>query len=187
MYKLVMESEDEEGVKVRGVFYSRERGHVKNVRDLMCLEFLRELSRDSFYCTSEVNVPGICIMLSPAGEYLEERGRWKLDKRYDYRFEIDIYEVRQCGCEEVVSLRDIEDGRLFEMYRESEGKGYKDGVPKLEVEEYEEECGGGYDDLLYYTRKCEYVSEPDFRVIPYEVYLTSSGCVEECVERMEVE
>lgn len=187
MYKLLLESDTDE-VTETCVFYSSNYNHITNVKDLFCLNFLRELSCDEFYCTSEENIPGIYIMLSPAEkyrEYLERKGQWKLEKKYDYEFQIDIYQVRQCGCEENVSLRDIENGRLLEMFKESKESGRIDKIPTLKIEQYEEDYEKGRDDLLYYTAKYPYVEPKSTHVIPYDVYLTTYGDLDEYLKNKE--
>ncbi len=138
--------EDESGLYK---FYRNDISKANNVLDLLKLTFLRRLSNNMFrlcicdslsekcrYCKSRI--PEITYTRNgrwfATGEQLkqiresETEFEWDLSNKENYLFEIDIFNVNQTGCEEIVRLSDF-DTTLFAMYRESFAKKWTDVIP----------------------------------------------------------
>lgn len=104
-------------------FYTTDKNHIYQILDMLKLVMLRELSIEFDLCTccyeetidTKRNYPNNRIY-----KYIVPKTKCKhcmsdkqkdllyLDFKDDYIFEIDVYEIRQCGFEERIRLQDFD-------------------------------------------------------------------------------
>jgi hypothetical protein len=92
-----------------------------NIKDLLCLDFLKRLSRDSFYlCICDYSKELMCEYCKDHKDRTFDR-IFDVTKKEDYKFLIDIYDSNQAGCEVEIRFNDVDNGRLSKEYRSYRG------------------------------------------------------------------
>lgn len=138
-----------------GVFemYSKNYTKLKDIIDLVCLDFLSKLccSFNRVYDdkTSPCKIQKI----------------WNMDKRNNYIFNIDIYNSTQTGCEIPVSLKQFHDGFLKKTYNEYlEERQLNHEIPDLiyNINKVDEVPHSINIDTIYYNG-CTFFDEETFK------------------------
>jgi hypothetical protein len=147
-------------------FYTKDAYKIDIFIDNMKFRFLKELSFDSYTaCTcKETNKCKYCNNYTPLNsnpkclfykrDMIKYKNVYHPECKNDYKFDIDIYDINQCGCEETVSF-DTFDG-MFVKYKESYNEGHADFIPifRYKVSEVDSDIFyENYVDMVFYNSK----------------------------------
>lgn len=138
-----------------GVFemYSDDKTKLDDIKDLVCLDFLSKL------CCGFNRVYGENIRRRKISKI------WNLDRRHDYIFDIDIYNLNYTECEIKVSLKQFHDGFLKKTYNEYlEESQLNHEIPDLiyNINQVDEVPHGINIDTIYYN-SCTFFDEETFK------------------------